>query len=294
MSDSPSEPLPCDHLVLSLPSKEGADGQLYLPSQSASNPQETKGGEEPYPISLKISASFSQPIQEKTLQSLGLGSFHQLPRDRAALAKFLKGDDRTDRRADDDSLARGIRRAIRLSVAVAAGLHKLEGKNTREWAAENYGAGVYETYNRYIVAAGLQIGLLDRGLPPLTNLHQARVLAPFRREEKFWDALIEGAQGPFKNGYPAAHLLKAFLAEKLRLKGEEKHPDPKFRIVEQLRRLAGATSELESDDPSIEMAGKHIAKAIAALNAKPRVKAGAPSSTKALSELETFNLRELF
>lgn len=126
--------------------------------------------------------SAAPPLDDATLLALGLKAPPQDPR---LLAAFLQTEDAADGAIDADGFARGIRRAVRIQLALDAKLHHGSGLRWKQWVESNFRLG-YASLNRYQVAARLQIGLIQRKLPRLENEFQSRVLAPFLRHEKFW------------------------------------------------------------------------------------------------------------
>src|SRR5258708_3612007 len=127
-------------------------------------------------------------LDPKILAQLGITNFGALPSDPRLLAEQLKADDAADALIDAEEFTRGIRRAIRLQLAYQARLHRLSGQRWTEWVSAHFQAG-YSCYQRYHLAAELQVGLLSRGLPALANENQARAMAPLRKHEKFWDVV---------------------------------------------------------------------------------------------------------
>jgi hypothetical protein len=126
----------------------------------------------------------------------------------ALLIEHLKADDRADAKVGADDFSRGVRRAVRLWMAKSAGLHRRSKKSWVEWVSEHFSDVGYETYQRFHIAGELQVGLLSRGLPPLTSVYQSRTLAPFRKCPGFWDALAGDA---LRKGFPPRDALRAHL-----------------------------------------------------------------------------------
>ncbi len=152
-------------------------------------------------------------MDEKLLQQLGLPNLVNAPEEPRLLSELLKQDDAVDAKADLDEFSRGIRRSVRIHIALKAKLHHTSGKTWREWVASEFDIG-YECYQRWYRTAELQMALLQRGLPPLTSERQSRALMPLSRHEKFYEAL--GAES-FKGGYPSSGELRTQVEKALGL-----------------------------------------------------------------------------
>lgn len=124
-------------------------------------------------------------LDETTYAALGL---KLPPADPRLLGEFLRTEDAADGAIDADEFARGIRRAIRIQLALRAKLHRGSGMHWKQWVEAKFKVG-YACLHRYQVAAQLQVALIQRQLPLLENEHQSRVLAPFRHHEDFWQVL---------------------------------------------------------------------------------------------------------
>jgi hypothetical protein len=183
-------------------------------------------------------------IDDKILGQIGL---KPPPADPKLLGAFLAADDRADADSDADEFARGIRRAVRLNLALSAGLHRQARQPWREWVEAHFKFG-YACFNRYHVAAELQIGLMTRGLPRLINEHQSRSIAPFRRHDKFWTALAT-----FEPELPPAAELKSRLRAALGLGELAAGTTPRIKLHRLLQRIAAATPRPE-DDPAVREA----------------------------------------
>lgn len=179
-------------------------------------------------------------VNEKAMVQLGL---KVPPADPRLLATFLVSEDAADAEADADNFARGIRRAVRLSLALTAGLHRKAGMQWREWVERTFKVG-YACFNRYHVAAQIQIELITRGLPLLSSETQSRSIAAFRKHERLWDAL--GAPS-FNGGYPAGNELKTRLRSLLGIKAIEKAGTPRIRLH---RTLAKILAQMPSSEES--------------------------------------------
>ncbi len=179
-------------------------------------------------------------IDDSILGQIGL---KPPPADPTLLGAFLAADDIADAVSDADEFARGIRRAVRLNLALTAGLHRRARQPWRQWVEAHFNVG-YACFNRYHVAAELQIGLISRGLPRLKNEHQSRSIAALRRHEKFWDALAT-----FEHGYPPAAELKRRLRAALGLEALAASTTMRIKLHRLLRRVA--TVPGTDDDPSV-------------------------------------------
>lgn len=193
-------------------------------------------------------------LDEKILTRLGLNA---PPADPKLLAAFLVADDAADAAFAADEFTRGVRRAVRLSLARSAGLHRQARQPWRVWVEAHFKVG-YACYHRYHVAAMLQLGLLTRGLPPLTNEHQSRSIAPFRRHEKFWDTLAA-----FKNDLPPAAELKGHLRQALGVEARAA-TTARIKLHRVLHRVLTAAPARE-DDPTVIEAVALVRRAIAVL-----------------------------
>lgn len=211
-----------------------------------------------------------QPIDEKVLRQLGLANLTSAPSDPRLLAEHLKADDDKDSATDSDEFARGIRRAVRLQLAFRAKLHRHVGKTWKAWVSEHFKAG-YPCYQRYHVAAELQVGLISRGLPKLESGYQSRVLAPFRKCAGFWDALSVDS---LKNGFPPANELKTHLQSALGGKSSAPAPSPRIQLHRALSRIAKQFPSSKVDE-LVARALSSVASAIAVLEGK-----GAASSVR--------------
>lgn len=172
-------------------------------------------------------------IDKNVLARLGLKI---PPTEPKLLAEFLQSEDAADGDIDADEFARGIRRAIRLRLAFSAKLHRQAGQTWTVWVQEHFKAG-YECYQRYRRAAELQVGLASRGLPLLTHEHQARAIAPFRRHERFWDALAE-----FKHDFPAGTELKKRVCSALGLESLDAGATTRIKLHRALERIVAANA----------------------------------------------------
>ena len=184
-------------------------------------------------------------IDEKILARLGL---KPPPSDPRLLGEFLVADDAVDAELDADEFARGIRRAVRLRLALAAGLHRQAGQRWKEWVEVHFKVG-YACFHRYHVAADLQVGLIARGLPLLTNENQSRSIAPFRKHERFWDALATDA---FKRGFPPAAELKNRLGQALGLESLAARSTTRIKLHRILQRVVTAVPGTEEDPAVVE------------------------------------------
>ena len=196
-------------------------------------------------------------VDERILARLGL---KPPPSDPRLLGEFLVADDAADAELDADEFARGIRRAVRLNLALSAGLHRQAGQPWKEWVEAHFKVG-YACFNRYHVAADLQIGLIARGLPLLANEHQSRSIAPFRKHEKFWDALATDA---FKRGFPPAAELKTRLGQALGLASLAARSTTRIKLHRILQRVVTAVPGTE-EDPAVGEALALVRRAIAVL-----------------------------
>ena len=119
----------------------------------------------------------------------------------------------------------------------------------------------YACFNRYHVAAELQIGLVRRGLPMLTTEAQNRALAPFRRHGKFWEAL---AREEFKRGFPSGSELQSRLRTLFGLENETSAVTPRIKLHRLLGRiLCGPASE--NNDPAVVEAMALLRRAVTIL-----------------------------
>ena len=197
-------------------------------------------------------------IDEKILNRLGL---NPPPADAKLLAEFLVADDAHDGEIDLDEFNRGIRRAVRLRFALAANLHRQAGQPWKEWVSARFKVG-YACFNRYHVAAELQIGLLTRGLPALKSEAQSRVLAPFRKHTKFWDALAT-----FRAELPAPEKLKTTLPKLLGLEVTAAAVTQRIKLHRALGKLVKSIRGAP-DDPSVSEAIALMSRAIAILEGR--------------------------
>lgn len=117
--------------------------------------------------------NLSRAIDDTILARLGLKI---PPTDPSLLGSFLTADDAADAASDADEFTRGIRRAVRLSLARSAGLHRLARQPWKAWVEANFHIG-YACFHRYHAAAELQIGLIAR-VPPVAH---ERAPEPFDR-----------------------------------------------------------------------------------------------------------------
>lgn len=195
-------------------------------------------------------------IDGKILARLGLKT---PPSDPRLLAEFLIADDAADAASQRDEFARGIRRAVRLNFALAAGLHRRARQPWKAWVETHFKTG-YASFHRYRVAAELQIGLIARGLPLLANEHQSRSIAPFRRHAQFWSVLAAFQQG----GLPPASELKSRLRSSLGLDSLAAKVSPRVKLHRVLQRTVAAVPTFE-DDSSIVAALTLLRRAIAIL-----------------------------
>jgi hypothetical protein len=196
------------------------------------------------------------PLDEPILKRMGL---KLPPSDPRLLAEFLQAEDRADAAADADGFSRGIRRALRIHLALAAKLHERDRQPWKVWVEARFQVG-YACFNRYHVAAELQVGLLSRGLPLLVNEHQSRVLAPFRRHERFWRVLADAAS---KTGLPPAAELKQRLPVLLGVTRVQTAATPRIRLHRILGKLVHGTPA--GDDPAVAQALGLLRQAIVVL-----------------------------
>lgn len=194
-------------------------------------------------------------LDPAVLAELGLKS---PPTDSRLLAAYLETEDLADGELDAGQFARGIRRAVRLKLAFSAKLHRQAGQTWAVWVRTHFKAG-YECYHRYHRAAELQVGLISRGLPLLTNENQSRALAPFRRHEKFWDAVAVS----FKEGFPTAPELRQRLQQALGVEPKPASSTPRIKLHRILTRVVQATPP--GDDPTVGQALALVRQAIAIL-----------------------------
>jgi hypothetical protein len=180
-----------------------------------------------------------------TLEKLGLGQLARRSTDPRQLALQLQADDESDGKLYLDEFSRGIRRAVRLQLAFEAQLYRHSGQTWKEWVAGKFHAG-YECYQRYRLAAEIQAGLIERGLPMLVNEAQARALVPFRKHAKFWDVLKE----KFSGGFPTGSELRKEIRQALQVKPVAVARTPRLSLHRSLSRLLEATPKNE-DDPSV-------------------------------------------
>lgn len=192
---------------------------------------------------------------EKVLAQLGLKA---PPSDPALLGEYLIADDADDAATHADEFSRGIRRAVRLSLAFSAGLHRQAQTPWKVWVDTNFKGG-YACFRRYHVASELQIGLISRGLPLLTTEHQSRSIAPFRRHEKFWEALAT-----FKPVLPPAVELKNRLRTALGEVAPAAEATPRIKLHRILNRLIAALPA-NDDDPLVIEAVALVRRAVAML-----------------------------
>ncbi len=194
-------------------------------------------------------------LDEKILRQIGLKI---PPSDPKLLGEFLAADDAADAASDADEFARGVRRAVRLSLARSAGFHRQARQPWKAWVEARFKAG-YACFNRYHVAAEIQLGLIARGLPRLTNENQSRSIAPLRRHEKFWAALAT-----FKSGFPPAAELKTRLRTALGLEALTAGATMRIKLHRTLQRVAAAVPSTE-DDPAVIEALALVRRAIGVL-----------------------------
>jgi len=202
-----------------------------------------------------VHTSAARRPDEQVLARLGL---KRPPSDPALLGEYLIADDAADAAIDADEFSRGVRRALRLSLAFSAGLHRQAQTPWKVWVETNFKVG-YACFHRYHVAAELQVGLLSRGLPPLTNEHQSRSIAPFRRHEKFWETLAT-----FKAVLPPAAELKTRLRTALGVEAPAAEATPRIKLHRILNRLVTALPT-HDDDPSVIEAIALVRRAMAIL-----------------------------
>ena len=196
-------------------------------------------------------------LDPKVFAQLGL---KPPPADLRLLAAYLEAEDAADAETDSDGFARGIRRAARLSLALTAKLHRKTGQTWTVWVSERFKAG-YECYQRYHRAAEVQIGLITRGLPTLTDENQARALAPFRRHERFWEAMGDDS---FKKGLPAGVELTMRLRKALGLEALASAGTARIKLHRILERIVGSTSNPD-DEPAVMEALGMIRRAMSVL-----------------------------
>lgn len=159
------------------------------------------------------------------------------PSDPRLLAEFLLTEDRADAAVDADGFARGIRRALRIHLAFRAKLHEHDRQPWKVWVESHFEVG-YACFNRYHIAAELQLGLVSRGLPLLTTEAQSRALAPFRRHEKFWSVLAGDA---FQPELPPAAVLQVKLPALLGILHASSPITPRLRLHRTLDKLVRQT-----------------------------------------------------
>lgn len=192
-------------------------------------------------------------LDAATLSRLGLKA---PPKDPRLLAEFLLAEDAADGALDADEFARGVRRAVRISLALSAKLHQRSGQPWKRWVEAQFKVG-YACFHRYHVAAQLQVGLIARKLPLLENEYQSRALAPFRRHEKFWSVVSS-----FREGLPPAQELKARVPALLGLKS----PAMAGARVKLHRILSWVLrTNDDEDDPAVHEALELVREAIALL-----------------------------
>jgi hypothetical protein len=199
-------------------------------------------------------------VNPEALISLGVESLCRLPTDPGRLTKVLRMDDKADGCADMDAFSRGIRRFCRFDVGVRSGCPEAAGMNVKEWLNVNF-AGGYLAYRRYKIATELQGGLIARGLPLLRNENQARALAPYRNDPRFWQKLSE-ARGP--DGFPIAADLAETLGKNLGKPGARKAPPAsEASLLEGLEQIRTAAMSIPSTkDGVLPELVWHIARAI--------------------------------
>lgn len=180
------------------------------------------------------------------------------PSDPRLLAEFLLTEDRADAAVDADGFSRGIRRALRIHLAFRAKLHEHDRQPWKAWVESHFEVG-YACFNRYHIAAELQLGLVSRGLPLLTTEAQSRALAPFRRHEKFWSVLAGDA---FQPELPAAAVLQVKLPALLGILNATSPTTPRLRLHRTLDKLLRQTP---SDDTSVAPALALLRQALALL-----------------------------
>lgn len=193
------------------------------------------------------------PLDPEVLSRLGL---QPPPTDPRLLAAYLAKDDLADGTADADNFARGIRRAVRLDLAFAAKLHRQANQPWVEWVQAHFKAG-YECYRRYHRAAELQIDLISRNLPLLTNENQARTLGAFRNHEQFWTVIGKS----FPGGFPSAPELRQKLQSALGL-GPKPETTPRIKLHRLLGKIVQSTP---ADDVTVSPALELIRQAITVL-----------------------------
>jgi len=204
-----------------------------------------------------VAAAFR--MDESILTKLGLARLVSAPTDPRLLTELLKDDDQTDAKVYVDEFSRGIRRAVRLHIAYRAKLHRASGKTWKEFIEAEFQAG-YDCYVRYYRAAELQISLIKRGLPVLTNEAQSRVLAPMRRHIKFWEAISSDA---FKAGFPSAPDLKVKVEKALGLDKASVNQPARVELHRKLQSIVQTTSA--GEDPLVAQALGLVERAVALL-----------------------------
>jgi hypothetical protein len=215
-------------------------------------PLPSSGGVQTEPTKQEIPAL---RVDEKILARLGL---KLPPSDPRLLGEFLTADDAADAASDADEFTRGVRRAVRLSQALSAGLHRQARQPWKQWVEAHFKVG-YACFHRYHVAADLQIGLITRGLPLLANENQSRNIAPFRRHERFWEALAT-----FPHGFPPAAELKTRLRSALGLEAVSAAATTRIKLHRILQRVVTAVPVSE-DEPVVMEALSLVRRAIAVL-----------------------------
>jgi hypothetical protein len=159
------------------------------------------------------------------------------PQDPVLLGAFLQQDDAADAAIAVDEFSRGIRRAIRIRLALGASLHRRAKMPWKDWVEAHFRVG-YACFNRYHVAAQLQLGLLQRGLPLLVSESQSRLIAPLRRHERFWEAM-----GTFSGELPSAAELRKRLLQSLGIAATEATLSERVRLHRILVKLAASPAK---------------------------------------------------
>lgn len=194
-----------------------------------------------------------EPINQEWFTRLGL---KVPPQDPVLLATFLQQEDAADAAIDADEFSRGIRRAIRIRLALGAALHRRARMPWKEWVEAHFQVG-YACFNRYHVAAQLQLGLLQRGLPLLVSESQSRLIAPLRRHERFWEAMTS-----FAGELPPAAELRKQLMRSLGIEATDATLSERVRLH---RLLVKVVASHPTDDPVIGQALGIVRQAIGVL-----------------------------
>lgn len=222
----------------------------FLPKEPSTASMRAGNGSSPIQVP-EATPSMPEP---RVLAKIGLSSLGNIPSEPRLLLETLKTDDATDGATSADDFSRGIRRAVRLHLAFRAKLHRRENRSWREWVSEHFQAG-YSCYQRYRIAAELQLGLLSRGLPALSNEFQARSLAPLRRHAQFWEKLAD----EFKEGFPAGEQIRPRLEAALGILSSAAAP-ARVRLHRALTRiLAGNSGDVPGTGEALALVRRALA-----------------------------------